>query len=72
MTHNDAVLAHLKRGRVLSAIDALRIIGTARLAARVWDLRIKGWDIQTRRVRVRTRAGHASIAVYYLPANCRA
>ncbi len=66
MTQRERVLALLKAGRCLSAIDALRLVGTNRLAARVFELREAGHDIRRRLVRVRTRDGHARIAIYYL------
>lgn len=64
MTQTDRILELLKAGRCLSALDALRLAGTNRLAARVYDLRLRGWPVETRLVQVRGKWGRARIAVY--------
>jgi hypothetical protein len=68
VNQTDRVLSLLRTGRCLSAIDGLRLAGTARLAARIYDLRLKGWDVQTRLVSVRGKFGRARIAIYRLKA----
>ena len=64
MTQNERVLELLQAGRCLSALDGMRLAGTARLAARVHDLRLRGWPVDTRLVTVRGKWGRARIAVY--------
>lgn len=59
----EAVLRALERGN-LTSLDALRLIGTSRLAARCWELRQEGYPVETVYVRRRTRAGMARVAEY--------
>ena len=40
------ILTHLKRGRTLSALNALNLFGCLRLAARIYDLRQRGHSIK--------------------------
>ena len=63
MSQESRILAHLRAGRVTHGMDALKRWNTWRLAARVWSLRMQGWDIRTRRLK--TRSGKR-IAIYYL------
>ena len=45
------ILAYLKRGLAITAIEALKLFGCFRLSARIHDLRHKqGYDIITERV----------------------
>lgn len=44
------ILAYLKRGLAITAIEALKLFGCFRLAARIADLRKAGWNIITERV----------------------
>ncbi len=67
-SQTDAILSYLKSGHVLTPLQALDRFGTFRLAARCAELRQRGYDIQTRMVRVRTRAGWARVAGYRLTA----
>ena len=48
MSHESAILTHLKSGRPITALDALRLYGCMRLAARVYDLRDRGHDVVAR------------------------
>jgi hypothetical protein len=62
MSQSAAILRHLKRGGLLTARSAYRLYGTMRLAARIKELRDRGYGIQTTMLRVRS----AHIAVYRL------
>ena len=62
-TQNAAILRYLKFGRKLTPMAALRLFGTMRLAARVWELRRDGHHIESGAVTV---AGKR-FAVYWLP-----
>ena len=42
----DVILQHLKSGKSLTPLDALRLYGCFRLAARIHDLRCAGHDIE--------------------------
>lgn len=48
MSHNAVILGHLKSGRTITPLEALRLYGCMRLAARVHDLKGRGNDIITR------------------------
>ena len=50
MSQLSQIRAHLKKGRKLTAIDALKKFNCFRLAARVESLRQEGMDITTRMV----------------------
>jgi len=45
MSQCNDVIKHLKRGRAITAIQALKLYGIFRLAARVKNLRDNGHDI---------------------------
>ena len=47
MSQADAILAHLKRGQNIEPLMALRYYGTFRLAARILELRERGFKIRT-------------------------
>ena len=46
MTQNQLILDHLKRGHIITQIDALKIAGCFRLAARIFELRNQGHNIE--------------------------
>jgi hypothetical protein len=48
MTQSAQILSALKKGKKLTAIKALRDFGCFRLAARINELRDKGYDIKSR------------------------
>ena len=45
MSQKSDILAALKRGETLTAMDALTRFGCFRLAARICELRQEGWNI---------------------------
>ena len=47
MTHNTAILKHLKRYHDITPMEALRKFRCLRLSARIYDLRQQGHDIVT-------------------------
>lgn len=49
-TQADQIAAHLARGESLTALSALRLYGTMRLAARILELRAEGMDIDAETV----------------------
>lgn len=55
MTQNQLILDHLKAGHIITQIEALKIAGCFRLAARIFDLRGQGHDIEM--VPVHTETG---------------
>ncbi len=50
MTQTDDVIAHLESGRRINPMESLRLLGIARLAARILDAKQRGLDIQSRMV----------------------
>ncbi len=46
-SQEQLILSALQSGRKLTPIDALNDFGCMRLGGRVWDLKQKGYDIQT-------------------------
>ncbi len=46
MTQSQLILDHLKAGHILTQMDALKIAGCFRLAARIFDLRAQGHYIE--------------------------
>lgn len=50
MSQETQILSHLKKGKTLTAIEALERFRCFRLAARIASLRNRGWDIQSERV----------------------
>lgn len=42
----DEILLHLKTGRTLTALEALRLFGCLRLGARIYDLKRRGVRIK--------------------------
>lgn len=46
-TQLDHIKAHLKSGRTITPLEALGLYGVFRLAARVKELRDRGWNIET-------------------------
>ncbi|NCC85149.1 MAG: hypothetical protein EOM03_13625 [Clostridia bacterium] len=66
-TQCERLLEHLKLGLPLTAHKALYGYGCQRLAARMWDLRQVGHQIEKRMVEVATRDGRrARVAEYFL------
>ena len=66
-TQCERLLAHLKLGLPLTAHKALYGYSCLRLAARMWDLRQMGHQIERRMVEVQTRDGRkARVAEYFL------
>ena len=61
------ILGELRRGTVLTATLAARMMGIWRLGARIWDLRQLGWPIKTRLV----VSGHKRFAEYRLDVGAR-
>lgn len=61
-TQNANILAHLKAGKNITAIDALNLFGCFRLSARIYELRNRGYQIETTR---KSKSGK-NFAVYSL------
>jgi hypothetical protein len=62
-TQAGRILAHLRAGNRLTALDALESFGCFRLAARIHELRREGWAIEERTVETR---GGKRVAEYFI------
>lgn len=60
------ILAHLQKKGKLTSLDALRLYGVSRAAARVLELREQGVNITTNMIPVVGRSGIARVAEYSL------
>ena len=47
-TQNEAIIKHLKAGNSITALDALRQFNCLRLAARISDIKQRGYDVQSK------------------------
>jgi len=45
MSQEDMILQHLRSGRTITPLEALRLYNCLRLGARIYDLRRKGYPI---------------------------
>ena len=63
---STAILAALLEGQTVSPMDAMRLCGSWRLAARVKDLRLAGWNVVSERV----SDGERTFAAYHIPLGC--
>jgi len=67
-TQNEQILASLKRGAVIDPENARICFGTTRLAARIFELKQKGHQINTIKESFKSRSGKVGyIARYWLP-----
>lgn len=62
-TQAGRILAYLRAGNRITALDALERFGCFRLAARIHELRREGWNVQERTVETR---GGKRVAEYSL------
>lgn len=54
MTQNNMIAEWLTKGYSLTSLDALRMFGCMRLASRICDLRERGLEINTCRIKTET------------------
>jgi len=62
-SQNNQILRHLQAGKSITPMDALRLYGSLRLSARIWQLRQKGNPISVRIIPTLTGK---RVAEYYL------
>jgi hypothetical protein len=60
------ILSHLKQHKTITAIEALKLYGCFRLAARIYDLAQAGNEIDCKIVKISGRGGAKRIAEYSL------
>jgi hypothetical protein len=63
-TQNKRIEAYLMSGRTLTPLDALHEFNCFRLSARIYDLRKRGLDIESRRRKI-TSDGKQKVVVEY-------
>jgi len=63
-TQNKRIEAYLMSGRTLTPLDALHEFNCFRLSARIWDLRRRGLDIESRTKKI-TSDGKQKVVVEY-------
>lgn len=51
MTQNTLVLNHLRSGKSITPLEALKSYGIFRLGARIWELKQSGYDIKSKIVK---------------------
>lgn len=67
MTQEEMILKHLKQNGSISSLEAMKEYGIMRLGARIWDLRDKGYEIETQTETKKNRFGeNVSYARYIL------
>jgi len=63
-TQNKRIEKYLLSGRTLTPLDALHEFNCFRLSARIWDLRQRGLDIESRTKKI-TSDGKQKVVVEY-------
>ena len=53
-TQCKQIAAHLEGGNTITALEALNLFGCFRLASRIHDLRVQGYDIIVDRIKTNT------------------
>lgn len=56
-TQTEAIMRALANGENLSALNSFKLTGSLRLGARIFDIRKRGWVIDTERKNAKTRFG---------------
>ena len=64
-TQTKAILEHLKEHGSITSMESFELYGCTRLSARIFELRKKGYDIETHIIAGKTRYGtHCEYARY--------
>jgi hypothetical protein len=62
-SQEERILAHLKSGKSITPLDALNLYGCFRLGGRIFDIKKRGYTIETNMVKT---TGGATVASYRL------
>lgn len=54
LTQNNMIAAYLERGFSITSLEALQMFGCMRLASRICDLRDRGMEINTCKIKTET------------------
>ena len=67
MTQVERVLEYLQEGKKLTCLNAFQELGITQVAARIFELKLKGHEIKTTRKKVTNRYNEiCSVAEYYM------
>lgn len=68
MSQTEMVLAHLKSGKTLTSLEAIKLYRITRLASRIYDLRRtdEGKKIRGYLCEVKTKFGKTHVKRYYM------
>lgn len=66
ITQNDRILRHLKDYGYIEPMTAIQDYGITRLGARIWDLKDRGYLIDTEMVRAKNRYGEPTHYAKYV------
>lgn len=66
MTKTEKVLNHLKENGSITSWEAIKEYGITRLSVIIFNLRQKGIDIKTEKIRFTDRYGDSSIFAKYI------
>lgn len=66
LTQCDRILRHLQDYGCITPMEAISDYGITRLGARIWDLKAKGYLIQTNMVSARNRYGEPTHYAKYV------
>lgn len=64
-TQNEMIRKYLSEGNGLTALEALRLFGCSRLAARINEIREQGFPVDSELVEVETRHGETARVARY-------
>ena len=65
-TQKNLILADLKRGKVLTPIDSIKLHGCTKLSTRCSELIDEGYKIKKKMVKVKTRFGATNVMSYWM------
>lgn len=66
MTQREKIANRLMNGFSLTPLQALKMFGSLRLSAVIFDLKNEGWDIKSKLVKVKTRNGTSRVSRYWI------
>lgn len=68
MTQTEQIRHHLTERGSITSLEAVKLYGITRLAARIYDLKAHGLEVEGRMIDVQNRHGQTvQVKEYYLP-----
>ena len=65
MNQQQRILDYMKAHGGITTLEAMKDLGVARLASRIWDIRRSGIEVDNERVTVKNRYGEDCSVVRY-------